>query len=91
MYLHYCTNLKPPFLNIHSGRAKIVLARPPNDRICDTYFWMIKIPGRNIILAVRNNSNIYKIIIFGQFVTEIWTSEVAARKVHILINSNQCK
>ena len=67
------------FLNINSGRAWIVLARLPKNRICGTYFWIIKMPGCN--RAIWDDYNAYKIIIFGQFVVEIWMSEVPPRKV----------
>jgi len=43
----------------------------------------VKMLGRN--RTQRDDSNEYKIMIFGRFVVEIWTSEVSPRKVHILM------
>ena len=72
------------YLYICGSKAQIVPTRLPKYQICNTYFHTIKMLGRN--RARWDDSNAYKIIIFGQFVVELWTLEVSHRKVHILIN-----
>ena len=45
--------------------------RLPKPQICDTYFFMIKTLGRD--RAKIDDSNAYKIMMFGPFIVEIWT------------------